>query len=161
MAAPFLIPWNRDPASTQKGTTATYTVPAGKYARVEITYSLSATLASSNLDNTVTSTVVCPSISSNCGRIEYWLSAGQTLVLAASNTTGTVSASGAGSAVFGAATSVASFTITIDGALHNTIASRSGVFANAKVSSGGGTGSITLTPTTNFAWNAEEFAKIS
>ena len=103
MASIVSIPFNFQPASTQKGT-GTYTCPAGKYALVTVTTSGSAypsSTSAANADGVASVVANDFNISTS-----YWVSAGDTISATLVNASGTQTTgmTFVGTALFGAQT---------------------------------------------------------
>lgn len=158
MSSPLVVPFNFQTASFATGTTGTYTVPAGKYSLVLVTYSLCFTVAmASTATNEATSSMGGSPLN---GSFQLWMKAGDTLTLAASNTTGSASSSISSNRALINATGTAGLTYQVNGntpGLINTKQSAS-IFL---VTNAPQTTSITITPSASFTWNAQEFNQIS
>lgn len=162
MPAPFIIPFNNNPVSTSRGTTATYTVPTGKYARVTISVDFSFTLAYSAGSGGAAS-ALGNSQTAYCANFDVWMRAGETLVLAAGNTTGSfsqVNNSGATQTQIFSINGIAGTTVTVSGVLWKTFQSRA-YFSGTMSVQNLQTGSASVTPTANFGWYAQEYNVIS
>jgi hypothetical protein len=161
MPAKFIIPFNNEPVSTQQGTTATYTVPAGKYARVTISASIGHSLSMTDATSGGAWATPATSINSVNETFEIWLYADQTLVLAASNTDASVSSNGTAiTSAGGDMNAVGGVNITISSTLWRTIRCySSAVVSCTTVSTGSATAS--LSTVSNFGWFAEEFNKLT
>lgn len=159
MAAPFIIPFNFQPTSTNRGTTATYTVPAGKYAKITVLmdhdFELAATVTSPQ--NSIPTTSQSKSIRSK--NIETWLSSGSTLVVATTNTNGSATRSNNNTFEAANATGTIATTVTINGVAWITITSK----GNITICGYNATGSYGVTATcfSSSGWIAEEYNIIS
>lgn len=96
MPAPFIVPFNNQPVNTGV-TTASYTVPAGKYSRVIVTVGLTASVSKSPVASATTGAAAqAGSYTANQGsfndKLELWLKAGDVLSFTTSVASGAVSA---------------------------------------------------------------------
>jgi hypothetical protein len=163
MSAPFFAPFNFQPASYQQGTTGTYTVPAGKYARVTINASMGHTLALTNASAGGVWTLKFLSTNSTNDSFDIWLYSGQTLALAAANSNGTLTVTASGSIVNdadGEINSTAGVSVTVDSVAWRNIQCYSSALATCTVVSTG-TATATLTAASSFGWAAQEFNQIT
>jgi hypothetical protein len=173
MPAPFIIPFNNQPVNTGV-TAASYTVPAGKYARVIVSIGLTATFSNGgSLTNIGSTTSGSTNYGVNTGhfndKIELWLKAGDVLAFTTSLASGTISTV-AGATIGGqfearSASSQTSSTITLNASAlatfyatasvyhHQTFPAAAGTLVAATI----GTFAGTATVVTHF----EEFNVIS
>lgn len=88
MGSPIVVPFNNQPVSTQKGT-GTYTCPAGKYARVQISVSGTArTLVTGSRPNAASQgdlDLTCDSFNES---FDIWVGPGDTISASLSNPSG-------------------------------------------------------------------------
>jgi hypothetical protein len=162
MSAPFFAPFNFQPASYQQGTTGTYTVPAGKYARVTISTSLGHTLSLTNAGTGGVWTLRFLSTNSTNESFDIWLYSGQTLVLAAANSNGALTVTGTGivNDADGEINSTAGVSVTVDSIAWRTIQCYSSALAIC-TNVTAGTATATLTAASSFGWVAQEFNQIT
>jgi len=92
MGSPMIIPFNFQPVNTVVGTTASYTVPAGKYAKVSITASASSRLAPGSGSSSQYS-INTLSASSNSDTKDIMLKSGDVLTSSLTNASGSHSTS--------------------------------------------------------------------
>ena len=151
MSSKFILPFNNQPASSQKGT-GTYTCPTGKYARVSISVSGTVVIAPSSATASASDTV-CPDSDSFAHTFDVWVKAGDTISATATAASGTTSISAASSGTRSSQT-------TID-VKHNS--SSIGFFyaqAQAYMYSTGA-GSLTSGGSTSFVWFAQEYNELT
>ena len=94
MAAPIVVPFNNQPINTGV-TTASYTVPAGKYSRVIVSIGLSAQFSKTPTSNETTgansqtgSYMSTPASFND--KLELWLKAGDVLAFTTTTASGTI-----------------------------------------------------------------------
>lgn len=160
MASRLIVPFDNDPINVVRGTTALYTVPAGRFAKITLQYDASFALSrSGGITTNVWNGNPAFGVSPNAGEISFWLTSAQTMQLAAANTTGT------GTVPTGTDTilninAIAGFTITIGGVLWKSVQSRA-FLVGPHQSNNIGNITFTLTPTVNFGFIAQEYNKIT
>jgi len=169
MSAPFVIPFNFQPSSSSRGTTASYTVPAGKYALVTITISHSF-YPSTGFVGAQPITTLAESCHGNGfqGSFDIWMKSGEVLSLSNTNTNGSASISGNTSGIARAplnASANISSGITVNTVLWRNIISRASfslvayapqvqVFETSSLS-------ISMTCESSIGWWAQEYNVIS
>lgn len=172
MSAPLYIPsssvsFNGNPVSSSRGTTASYTVPAGKYALVTIVIAHSLFPTSSITANQGRiPTVSAQGIFGTAGNTSFnvWMKAGEIINLATTNTNGTATVTGSVNGVVSSsvnATATMSTAITVNSVLWRNIVSKgtySSVVSIATLAQFE-TCSITLTMTceSSSGWWAQEY----
>jgi hypothetical protein len=173
MSAPLYIPssptasFNNNPTSSARGTTASYTVPAGKYARVSISISHSYYTSTSFGGNTVQIPTTSNSVFGGTGIVsafDVWMKAGEILTLANTNTNGTATITGSTSnSVLASLSAIANTitAITVNGSLWRNITSRASYSCVASYPTLGTfqTSSMTITTTcdSTLGWWAQEY----
>jgi len=151
MPASILIPFDTKPVSTQRGT-GTYTCPAGKFAKVTVTVSGTAT---STFTPTTASTIIMLTSGNFNHTFDVIVNPGDTISGSLSNASGTTAvANGSGGAATGTTTATVNYN-------SNSIA----VFQCETSASiwNGGAGSINISRSgsSNFTWYAQEYGVIS
>lgn len=143
MSSPYIMPFNNMPANTGAGST-TYTVPAGKYARVTISIE-----AAFNIELT-SQQITYPTISCQSQIFTVWMRAGDVLSGSLTGATaGTVSANSHFSRSSGANALINSSVIGTTVAIFN------------GYNTGGSTATVSVTNRNNFFYWYEEFNVIS
>lgn len=159
MSAPFFVPFNFQPVSHQRGTTGTYTCPAGKYARVTVLFTCGFSFDMGNPNSTSPHPPVAISTSNQSSSFDIWLKSGDTLTLAVSNTNPSQTWING-----------VTYYLSLDALSELTVTHTSGVVGilNASanmyvgVTTGGtpaGAASITCNP--DFSWFAQEFNELT
>jgi hypothetical protein len=144
MSAPYIIPFNHQPAATYQGTGAgtLYTVPSGKYARVTLTAFASFTLATGGGDT------MQPN--GNTNSISLWIKTGDVVGATIANSSG----GNVNNATF------QGYNTNASGSINGTVVVRStanGHFYN----NSGGIINVTLTNQNDFYYHVEEYNVIS
>lgn len=166
MSAPFIVPFNFAPVSTAKGTTGSYTVPAGKYALVNISidhafyHSTSFTVSFAGLSSALVS------LGNRSESFSLWLKAGDVLTLANTNTnaSATISRNGFGAVDLNVSLQASSVTsITIGGSLWKNSTSRGSLtgFSSYTTGGGGDTTTFSVTCESSLGWYAQEYNQIT
>jgi hypothetical protein len=107
MSAPMIIPFNFQPVNTVVGTTATYTVPAGKYAIVRLDGTAVAKISSAYASTTGVN--ASPTATAGNKSSEIILKSGDILSSSLSNAGGSVAGDGNGAG--GSAESIATYLV--------------------------------------------------
>jgi hypothetical protein len=143
-----------NPVNTVAGTTALYTVPSGRYALLTISYDFS--FALSRVDVDVSGNATTDQSGSQSDSLTIWLTAGNTIQLSAASSSASVTRAAGTSPAPVSITAIAGFTCSINGVFWRNFQARSsqlGYITSPSFSSN----SITITPTANFGWVAQEF----
>jgi hypothetical protein len=154
MSTPFIIPFNFQPVTTVVATTASYTVPAGKYSRVVIDMDCSAWITSATQSTGTGGTAVGGSPGNSSKTKELWLKAGDVLTNSTTNASGSVISAASGAAG-GVGTSTATFT------LNSTVIATCKASATAAVFAGSIAGSVTFSGIATVSYTASEYNVIS
>lgn len=155
MGAPIVVPFNNQPVSTQKGT-GTYTCPAEKYARVTVTVSGRAAVASITGANAMVDTVISSGQFNET--MDIWVGPGDTVSGSLSNASGGPSGNASFSgAVAGSSTTTA--TVNHNGAAIGQF--RCDVSAAYNDNSGSVATAINFTGASSFHFFAQEYNVIS
>jgi hypothetical protein len=115
MTAPFVMPFNFQPSATGRSAT-NYTVPAGKYAYVRVSASVTATFSAANLANS--DIAVFGSYDAQSGAdsqtYEFWLVAGDAVSFTTSTASGNAAITYGTTNIYDAQTATSTATISIN-----------------------------------------------
>lgn len=149
MSAPFFVPFNFQPTSIQRGS-GTYTVPAGKYARVTISVTgeaygiISAPYPSENV----------VSNGSFCESVDIFLKSGDVLTVSQSNASATGS-----TAPTSSATAITTVNLSINSTIFAVFTCRGYAYSVTSGSPNNATSSVSGSSSVN--WIAQEFNEIT
>ena len=151
--------FNFQPVSSSRGTTATYTVPEGKYALITVNYDFSFGFTRTGAVDVTVSGLSYSNGGSTAGSFNIWMKAGETIVLAASNTTATQSLLASSGTQTLSITGIAGMNLTINGVLWKNTQSRTSMVGTVN-NNNIGTVTFIITPFANFGWYAQEYTAI-
>lgn len=169
MTSRVIIPFNFAPVSSSRGTTGSYTVPSGKYARITITVSHSFYPSTGFVGvlGVTTSAESCHGDGFQ-GSFDIWMKSGEVLSLSNTNTNGSAAISSNGGAVGRAALNALaniSSGITVNSVLWRNIISRASFSLVATVPQAGfyetNSLSIYMNCESSVSWWAEEYNAIT